>query len=78
MSRPVDSVAVILLDKLLLERVLEKRLRYGAWSLCLESFEEHLPTSIAGVPSATLGTGFSTPRHKPIAMRWIHAALRSG
>jgi hypothetical protein len=34
-----------------------------ACSLWLESSEEHLPTSIAGVPSAMLGTGSSTARH---------------
>jgi hypothetical protein len=33
-------------------------------SLRSESSQKHLPTSIAGVPSATLGTGSSTPRHK--------------
>jgi hypothetical protein len=37
--------------------------------LWLESFEEHLPTIIAGVPSATLGTGSSAPRHKASVMR---------
>src|ERR1700684_3231345 len=35
-------------------------------SLWPESSEEHLRTSIAGVPSATFGTGFSTPRHKTL------------
>src|ERR1700722_2267751 len=35
----------------------------------LESLEEHLITVIAGVPSATLGTGSSTPRHKPSVLR---------
>jgi hypothetical protein len=30
-----------------------------------ESPQEHLPGSIAGVPSATLGTGSSTPRLRP-------------
>src|SRR5258708_1523811 len=38
-------------------------------SLWLESSEEHLPTSIAGVPSATLRTSSSTARHKPSIMR---------
>jgi hypothetical protein len=46
--------------------------------LWLESSGEHLPKIIAGVPSATLGTGSSTPRHKPSFMRQICAALRSG
>ena len=36
-------------------------------SLC-ESSEGHLPTIIAGVSSATLGTGSSTPRHKASCM----------
>ena len=40
-----------------------------ACSLWLESWEEHLLTSIAGVPSATLRTGSSTARHKPSVMR---------
>jgi hypothetical protein len=40
-----------------------------ACSLWLESSEEHLPTSIAGVPSAMLGTGSSTACHKPSVMR---------
>jgi hypothetical protein len=38
-------------------------------SLRPESSQEHLPTSIAGVPSATLGTGSSTPRHKALCLR---------
>src|SRR5579863_10271459 len=37
-----------------------------ACSLWLESSQEHLPTSIAGVPSTTLRTGSSTARHKTL------------
>ena len=47
-------------------------------SLWRESPEEHLPTSIAGVPSATLGTGSSTPRNKTLcyAIDLRRASLR--
>jgi hypothetical protein len=42
----------------------------------LESSVQHLVIKIAGVPSATLGTGSSVTRHKAFGMRQICAALR--
>jgi hypothetical protein len=54
----------------------------GGFARCglprLKSSEEHRPTSIAGVPSATFGTGSSTARHKRCVRRSICEALRSG
>jgi hypothetical protein len=38
------------------------------------SCEEHLPTMIAEVPSAMLGTGSSTPRHKPFGCTDLRGA----
>ena len=57
-SRSLHSATVGVCDFFILRR-----------SLRSESSQEHLQTGIAGVPSAALGTGSSTPRHKALCLR---------